>query len=297
MLMDPSAAPASSAPSGPLAASSGGATVPGVTDPMFVETQRAFDSVAETYDGPRGNNMLIQRMRELSWRSILQHVSPGARLLDIGCGTGIDARYFATRGYRVCAIDPSGGMIARTIAQAVAGGLSDHLEARRVGAHELACLDSPFDAAYSNFGPLNCVPDLGRVAWECARLLVPQGCLILTVIGRVCPWELAYYLLQGRPRRAWVRFAPAMTAVGLNRHTAWVHYYTPREFYRCFAQQFELVRYQALGLFVPPPYLLNWHARHPALGRTLEWLDDRVGGWPLLRAAGDHFLMVLRRRC
>jgi hypothetical protein len=30
---------------------------------LLLETQRAFNSVAADYDGPRGNNKLIQRMR------------------------------------------------------------------------------------------------------------------------------------------------------------------------------------------------------------------------------------------
>jgi hypothetical protein len=32
------------------------------------------------------------------------------------------------------------------------------------------------------------------------------------------------------------------------------------------------------------------------LGRALRWLDERTGSWPLLRNAGDHFLMILRKR-
>jgi ubiquinone/menaquinone biosynthesis C-methylase UbiE len=265
-------------------------------DTMLAETRQAFDSVAEVYDGPRGNNLLIQRMRELSWRVIDRYAPPGGPLLDIGCGTGIDALHFAELGHPVCATDASGGMIARTQARAAARGLSDRLDCRQLGAQELERLEGVFDVAYSNFGPLNCVPDLRLVARECARLLSPTGHLVCTVIGRVCPWELAYCLLRSRPGRARVRFARAMTPVGLNQHTAWVRYYTPREFYRCFERQFDLVAHRALSLFVPPPYLLAWYQRHERLGRTLAGLDQLLGGWPLLRGAGDHFLMVLRRR-
>jgi SAM-dependent methyltransferase len=37
----------------------------------------------------------------------------GARLLDFGCGTGIDAAWYAAQGHRVLAFDNSEGMIAR----------------------------------------------------------------------------------------------------------------------------------------------------------------------------------------
>jgi len=265
-------------------------------DVMLAETRRAFDSVAEVYDGPRGNNALVQRMREFSWRLISRYARPVSRLLDIGCGTGIDALHFVTQGHSVCATDTSGGMIARATALASERGLSDRVDWRQLGAQELNRLEGTFDVAYSNFGALNCVPDLRQFARECARVLAADGHMVFTVIGRVCPWELGYYLLQGRARRARVRFARDMTAVGLNRHTAWVRYYTPREFYRYLADHFELVSHQALSLWMPPPYLLAWYERHARLGRALGWLDDHTGGWPLLRGAGDHFLMVLRKR-
>src|SRR5215207_6000620 len=35
----------------------------------------------------------------------------GATILDFGCGTGIDAAWYASRGYRVIAYDVSAGMV------------------------------------------------------------------------------------------------------------------------------------------------------------------------------------------
>src|SRR3546814_6690463 len=81
------------------------------------ETRHAFDSVAADYDGPRGNNVLIQRMRRTLWKVVRRELPPGPRLLDLGCGTGIDALHFANRGYPVVATDWSPGMVARTEAR------------------------------------------------------------------------------------------------------------------------------------------------------------------------------------
>src|SRR3546814_4087017 len=51
------------------------------------ETRHAFDSVAADYDGPRGNNVLIQRMRRTLWEVVHRELPSGSRLLDLGCGT------------------------------------------------------------------------------------------------------------------------------------------------------------------------------------------------------------------
>ncbi|MCS7221667.1 MAG: class I SAM-dependent methyltransferase [Anaerolineae bacterium] len=262
----------------------------------LLDTRRAFDSVAADYDGPLGNNALVQRMRAAMWRTLTAVFSPGARLLDLGCGTGIDAAYLAARGYEILAVDWAPQMVERTRRRAAEMGLSHQIRASVLGIHELGRLRGErFDGIYSNLGPLNCVPDLHPVARDCARLLRPGGRLVVSVIGRLCPWELAYYLLRGDLQRASVRYARAAVPVSLNRQTVWTRYYTPREFYRAFADEFELIGYRALGLFLPPPYLIGVVERWPRLGAVLGWLDDRLGAWPLLREAGDHFLMVLAR--
>lgn len=264
------------------------------------DTRRAFDSVAADYDGPRGNNALIQRMRHALWDAMCSELPPGSRLLDLGCGTGIDAFRFAQLGYRVVATDWSPGMVARTEARVAATSLPSPVAVLPLGIHQLGDLDEAsngtFDGIYSNFGPMNCVPDLEATADECARLLGPGGVLVFSVMGRICPWELGHYALRGRFRRAGVRAARGATAVGMNRHTIWTRYYLPREFHRHFAARFSLTGYRALGLFMPPPYMLEYYQRHRRWCDVLGRLDDRAGKWPLLRDMGDHFLMVMHRR-
>ena len=53
-------------------------------------------------------------MRETVWRTLTGACPPGARLLDLGCGTGIDAVELARRGYPVLATDWSPQMVERT---------------------------------------------------------------------------------------------------------------------------------------------------------------------------------------
>lgn len=266
-----------------------------VVDSQLLDTRLAFDSVAADYDGPRGNNALIQRMRRAMWNTVRFELPPGSRLLDLGCGTGLDAAEFARQGYHVLATDWSPQMVERTRARA-SGVTGGRLEARHVGIHQLDRIEGTFDGIYSNFGPLNCVPDLAAVAAECARLLRPGGKLLCSVMGRICPWEIGYYVLRGRFGRARVRAARGATPVGMNGHTIWTRYYLPREFYRAFAEHFSLCGYSALGLFMPPPYLVDFYHRHRRLCDWLGRLDDRLGAMPLLRGAGDHFLIVMSAR-
>ena len=187
------------------------------------DTRDAFDSVSADYDGERGNNELIQDMRAEMWRWLDATFPKPSRLIDLGCGTGLDAVHLAHGGHHVTATDWSAKMVERTAERADDEGVAERVRALSLGAHELERLDGDgtYDGAYSNLGPLNCVPDLDAVARECARLLRPGGSLVFTVIGRVCPWEIAHYVGRGRFTRAAVRFARGVVPVGMNKRTIW----------------------------------------------------------------------------
>jgi SAM-dependent methyltransferase len=267
------------------------------TPPQLRDTRDAFDSVAADYDGPRGNNALIQDMRSEMWHWLDAAFAPRSRLIDLGCGTGLDAIRMAQVGHHVLATDWSPQMVQRTSDRAEREHLTDRVQARAIGAHELHRVDGDgaFDGAYSNLGPLNCVPDLADVSRECARLIKPGGTLVFTVIGRICPWEIAHYLRRRRWARAKVRFARGVVPVTMNNHTIWTQYYGPREFYRAFESHFTLEHFRGLCVFAPPPYLTWVREKHPRWHERLWRLDRRVSGWPVIRAMGDHFLIVMKK--
>lgn len=262
------------------------------------ETRDAFDSVAGDYDGPRGNNRLIQDMRSEMWRWLDATFTVPSRLLDLGCGTGLDAVRMARLGHLVTATDWSPLMVQRTEQRIEQEELTERVQVVAVGGQDLAQLGASgaYDGVYSNLGPLNCVPDLTEVSRECARLVRPGGMLVFTVIGRICPWEIAHYLRRRRWARATVRLARRPVPVGMNNHTIWTRYYGPREFYRFFRQQFALRHFRGLCVLAPPPYLTWLPEKYPRAYQRLWHLDRRLSGWPVIRGAGDHFLMVMRRR-
>jgi SAM-dependent methyltransferase len=269
--------------------------------PRLEDTRQAFDRVAADYDGPAGNNALIQRMRACMWDMLTATFPPGARLLDLGCGTGIDAAFLAGRGYRVVATDWSPAMVERTRARIASRGLEARASVHLLGAHEIdrlrdAPLGGSFDGIYSDLGPLNCVPDLTAVSRACATLLLPGGRMVVSVMGRVCPWETAYYLARGQWQRASLRWRRGAVPVPLDGETVWTRYYTPREFYAACAAEFELTSYRGLRIAAPPPYMVSVDERFPRLCALAERLDDRLGALPVVRNAGDHFLMVLTKR-
>jgi len=263
----------------------------------LVETRRAFDTVAETYHDENQRNPIIREMRRRTIEAITSRLSPGSRLLDLGCGPGPDAVHLGRLGYEVLAIDWSPEMAGEASRRIRASGLERMVEVRNVGIHELDRLEGgTFDGAYSDLGPLNCVPDLADAARRIAQRLKPGGTFVASIIGRVCPWEIALYGLRRDWKRLRVRYARGFVPVAFYGRTVWTRYYRPAEFERTFAAAgFERVALRSLGLLVPPPYLEGFAARHPGMLRVLERVEDRIASLPLLRQWGDHFLIVMRK--
>jgi len=271
----------------------------GVVTRALGETQHAFDGVAAVYGRSNAENPILCAMRARVHQAIKAWVPAGAHILDLGCGPGTDALHLARNGYRVTAIDSSRTMVdeARDLVQAAGAG--DRVDLHAVGIHELDRHEgggAPFDAALSNFGPLNCVEDLPHAARCIAERLKPGSVFVASVIGRVCPWEIALYLARGEVARATIRFRRGLVPVPLDGRTVWTRYLTPREVESTFAAAgMTRISLRALGLFVPPPYLQAFASRHPELVNQLQRIEDRCGGWPLFRSWGDHFLIVLRK--
>ena len=214
---------------------------------------------------------------------------------------GPTTRRWRAPAITVTAIDWSPAMVdeARQRIRQAPGSTSASTCTSSASTSSIGWPPAPFDAACSNFGPLNCVPDLAARRALIAERLRPGGVLVASVIGRVCPWEIA--LLPGARRLARacasasherLRGRAARTAGRSGRATTRRRSSSGRSQ----AAGFTRVSLRALGLFAPPPYLEAFAARHPALVERAAAVEDRIGAWPGIRACGDHFLIVLRKR-
>lgn len=271
----------------------------GIAERMPTETVPAgstpspFEALAASYDETFTRSLIGTAMRGAVWRRLDAAFAPPARVLELGCGTGEDAVHLAARGVVVLATDPAAAMVGEAEAKAAREGLRDRVTTRTLDAGRLAEADlgAPFDGAFSNFGALNCVPDLSAVSEGLARHVRTGGRVLLCVMGRYVPWEWAWFLARGDRRSAFRRFA----AGGTEWRGLRVSYPPLRELRRIFAPRFRFLGARAVGALVPPSYAEGWAARHPRLLAKLDALERRVEALPPLPSFADHVLLELER--
>ena len=259
--------------------------------------QRAayWDDAAAKYDRNFTGTLIGETRRHSVWRDLERAFRPGQRVLELNCGTGIDAIYLADRGIQVLACDISPRMIQIARQEAVVSGLADLLDFRVLPTEALDRLEleSPFDGAFSNFSGLNCVEDLSAVARNLARLLKPGAPLLTCVIGHFVPWEIAWFLAHGKPAKALER---ALDKGGLfDAGELKIQRPSVREMARIFAPDFELRGWRGVGIAVPPSYMEHWARRFPKVTKLLARTDDWIDRRPLFRSLGDCILIEFLR--
>ncbi len=260
-------------------------------------TRDAFDAASSVYDETYEHLAGIRHIRNVMQALYLRTFRPGDSLLELNCGTGIDAIALAQRGMRVVATDLSPGMIAETQEKIELHRLGHLVRAEVRSYLELDGLDGPgFDGAYSNLGGLNCTNRLADVARGLSRVLRPGASFIAAVMSDFCLWETGAGLLRGDWNKAFRRHHPEGCLAHLHGGRVRTFYFSPRQFTREFSPWFEPVEVSALNVLIPPP---NSIAAYRALGRSFplfERLDRAVANLPPFRGMGDHFAIVLRRR-
>jgi SAM-dependent methyltransferase len=251
-----------------------------------------FDQLAGDYDQSFTHSACGATLRALVWERLPAVFGTSQHILELGCGTGEDAILLARAGHRVFAIDASAEMIRIARLKAMSAGLAGRIEFRVMPIESLQTLppELKFDGVFSNFGAINCVADIPRLAGTLVARLVDGAPLLFVVMGRYVPWEWAWYLAHGDAKRAFRRLRKG----GAEWRGLRIHYPTPRELSRSLAPNFDVRRRASLGFALPPSYASAWLDRAPRALAALAGIERAT--CRVTAGLADHFMLEALRR-
>jgi SAM-dependent methyltransferase len=209
-----------------------------------------FDTLAPQYDVDFSERPTAQTLRAAVHDRLRLHLSAGASVLEIGCGTGIDAEFMASLGAHVTATDSSAGMLEQARARVGSGVMFDRLD---INALPLDGFGGAYRLVLADFGVLNACRDFSALAaWLSTRVEV-GGMVCMAVMSRFCWWETAWNMLHLQPRRAsrrWRGQADFIPPDGGQPMT--VFYPSMGEVERAFEPWFDVSIRRGLGVALPP---------------------------------------------
>lgn len=256
----------------------------------------SFDRAAPTYDADFTESQIGMWLRQLVWNRLAGYFQSGDFVLEIGCGTGEDARWLAQRGVRVLATDASPNMLRITAEKAKAAGLDDRVTCRPLDLNALpADFEGEFDGAFSNFGPLNCTAQIETVAQWLALRLKPGAIAAFGVMSRFCLWESLWHGLHLDFKTASRRWKGTSRAQLLDGSTFTVYYPTRQAIRAAFSPYFLPIEHVGIGLWLPPSDVFATVEKFPRIAQVLYWLEQKsAAAWPF-RLFADHDWLVFRR--
>ena len=152
--------------------------------PSSVSCKHTGDAYAQEILGRRADRLA----RSAFQSCVTSLVEPGATIFDFGAGTGIDARSYVARGYRVLAYDHDPQMcdaFRRSSGPQLESGQIVLMEGkyRDFLATEPAFSGRKSDLVTANFAPLNLIEDLPELFRKLQALTLPGGRVLVSVLS------------------------------------------------------------------------------------------------------------------
>lgn len=259
--------------------------------------RNSFDLAAKNYDQLFTNSNIGKLQRNLVHQHIITFLKKDKKLniLEINCGTGEDAIWFAKQGHQVLATD-----ISKTMIDVAKNKVDlDNLYFKPFDINHIGQLkpDEKYDLIFSNFGGLNCLStkELSQFYVDSLKLLKDNGRVINVMMPKCCIWDNIYLLYKIRWKSLFRRNTNKGVTVKVNGLNVQTWYYNPKEIISLTKGLFDTESTYPVGLFIPPSFLESFFSKKRRILQLLAWLDSRFK-LSILSKYADHFIITLKAK-
>ncbi len=264
--------------------------------------KQSFDAAAITYDTDFTDTNIGKLLRQIVW-SYMKKVTAGSQelnILELNCGTGEDALFFARHGHKITATDVSEEMVRITNNKVEHNGHEQNVSCYVKDIRDIKDVprSSNYDLVFSNFGGLNCLNrfELDSLAVNLGHLMKPGGRFIAVVMPRFCLWESFYFLSKFDFKKMFRRNKSTRSEVDVKGEPVNTWYYSPGKFEHIFRSGFKKVKLKPLGTFLPPSYTEPFFRKNLSLLNAMNEMEKVTSDIPAMAWLSDHFIIDLQTR-
>lgn len=270
--------------------------------PSALSTSTPFDRIASSYDKAFTYSQIGSLQRASVWAYLDEHLPhhQSLKILELNCGTGEDALYFAKRGHSVLATDISPQMVQVAAHKARTHEVNAQIKTRVLDINQLHTLKNKesFDLIFSDFGGFNCIhPDnMYKMAEATHELLTPNGRFISVIMPTRCLWETLYFLGKGNFKRAFQRYTYQSVDVPVTGSNVKTWYYSPWFMKHTCQSLFHVKGVKPIGFALPPSYLESFFQKRPKMLMRLNKWEHKLARFSSLSKYSDHYLIDFSKK-
>ncbi len=258
---------------------------------------KGFSKISHEYEQFDKTSSLVTWMRMRVRNHFEKNATPKGRILEINCGSGIDAVYFAKNGYQVHATDIATGMINYVEQKIKSENLENNLSCELLSFDELNSLNTKkFNHIFSNFGGLNCssLTELETVFNSFDNLLAPNGTITLVIMPKICMWEFLR-IFKGQ-KSAFRRLKKGGVIANIEGEKVHTYYHTKKQIKNLLSENFANFKVENICFFAPTENSENFTRKHPKLFKTLTKLDIISSKILFLQGYGDYYILSAEKK-
>ncbi len=247
---------------------------------------------AERYDETFTNSGIGKKQRKRVHNYLNKFLSGRAELkiLELNCGTGADALYFAKRGHIITATDFSQSMLNIADNKLLKQTYRGQYKSCLLDLKNPAIPENNFDLVFSNFGGLNCLnrEELTVLCKFVSEKLIPGGSFIGVVMPPHTFIDKYYRIYKGEKEKHYNRSADKALEVEVNGKNISTFYFQEEELKNIFSK-FTTVNILPVGFI--PSYL-----EKSRLKNFLLLMSDFLCTLRFNPNKSDHFLIHFKKQ-
>ncbi len=268
-----------------------------INNEQETSVKKGFSKIAQEYEDLEENSTLIQYKRKKIRAHLLTRLEPNSSVLEINCGSGLDALYLAKKGHKVLATDIAEGMLKEVETKIAINNLQENLSCKKLSFENLRSFEEEqFGGLFSNFGGLNCIdfPALTDILKDASKIIKPNGVITLVIMPKITFYEW-FKIFKGK-KSAFRRLKKGGVIANVEGEKVRTFYHSAQAVSKILKKDFKEIKVENVFTIGPSGSSYNFPVNHKRSFIFLTKFDAFCNRTGFLKGFGDYYVISAKKK-